>query len=295
MSYRAFDLMTRPARGAELWRLALGLILAMLVTYGLGQGVIAMAALVLPRESYWALIAQMERGETPVGLLALLFNAGTMGIGALVAAQTLHRRAPASLFGPLPLALRQFLRVAAAVAVLYIVIAALPPWTQAETLVPGLAPERWLTLLPLTLTALLIQTGSEELLFRGYLQSQLAARLHHPAVWLIAPSALFALGHWAPGVYGGNAGLVVLWAFAFGLSAADLTARAGTLGPAIALHLLNNLAAIAIVSPQGLMSGLALFLLPFDPADEAAVRALLPLDLISVFLSWLTARIVLRV
>ena len=142
---------------------------------------------------------------------------------------------------------------------------------------------------------LLIQTGSEELLFRGYLQSQLAARLPHPAAWLILPSALFALGHYAPGVYGGNALLVALWAFAFGLAAADLTARSGTIGPALALHFANNLLAIAVVSPQGQMSGLALWQLPFDATDEAAMLGVLPLDLLGILVGWLATRLALRV
>lgn len=295
MSYRAFDLMTRPARRTELWWLALGLGMVALVMFGLQQGLLAMAAMALPRESYWALIAQMREGETPVGLLALLLSTGSMGVGAVVAVHLIHRRPAASLIGPLPLALRQFLRSGIAVGLLYIAVALLPPWPLAGGLIPAMPPGQWLALLPLTLAALLIQTGSEELLFRGYLQSQLAARLPHPGVWLIAPSALFALGHWAPGTYGGNAGLVALWAFGFGVAAADLTARAGTLGPAIALHLVNNVSAIALVSPQGAMSGLALYLLPFGAGDEAAVLAILPLDLAAIFLSWLTVRIALRV
>ncbi|HBS98322.1 MAG TPA: CPBP family intramembrane metalloprotease, partial [Citreicella sp.] len=106
----------------------------------------------------------------------------------------------------------------------------LPPWPLSADLQPGLPPVTWLALLPLTLLALLVQTGSEEILFRGYLQSQLAARLPWPAVWLVLPSALFALGHHAPAIYGANAGLVTLWAFVFGLAMADLTARSGTLG-----------------------------------------------------------------
>ena len=37
-----------------------------------------------------------------------------------------------------------------------------------------------------------------------------------------------------------------IWAGAFGIAAADLTARCGTLGPAIALHFGNNLCAALI-------------------------------------------------
>jgi DNA-directed RNA polymerase subunit RPC12/RpoP len=39
----------------------------------------------------------------------------------------------------------------------------------------------------------LIQTGAEEVLFRGYLQQQLAARFASPIAWMVLPSAIFAL------------------------------------------------------------------------------------------------------
>jgi membrane protease YdiL (CAAX protease family) len=178
-------------------------------------------------------------------------------------------------------------------AVLNVVVFFLPTGSE-------IAPERglemraWIGFLPLTLFALLLQTGAEEVLFRGYLQSQLAARLAHPMIWLVVPSALFAVGHYAPEYYGDNAGLVTLWSFVFGVAAADLTARSGTLGPAIALHFVNNFMAIAVNAIQGDMSGLALWVYPFDPSDTEAVRALLPLDLMMIAVSWLSARVALR-
>jgi hypothetical protein len=170
----------------------------------------------------------------------------------------------------------------------------LPPWPLAAASAPGLAPGLWLALLPVTLAVLVLQTGSEELFFRGYLQSQLGARLRHPAVWLGLPALLFALGHYAPAHYGGNAGLVALWALIFGLAAGDLTARAGTLGPALALHLVNNTLAVALAAPSGAMSGLALRRYPFDAGNEAAMAALLPADLAMIALSWLAARLAIR-
>ncbi|MCC1493027.1 CPBP family intramembrane glutamic endopeptidase [Cognatishimia sp. F0-27] len=293
-AYRPFRLLTDPARpSAALWRLTLGLLVALVVMFGLSRAVLALARASLEDDSYWALVAALERADTPLGLLGLLTIMGAMGVGALVACEHVHRRPVSTLFGPLRLFRRQFLVVALAVSMLHIGVAILPPWPHAQTLQPGLPPTLWVSLLPLTLVALLIQTGSEELLFRGYLQSQLGARFAHPVVWLSVPSALFALGHYAPEVYGENALAVMLWAGAFGLAAADLTARAGSLGPAIALHLVNNIAAIALVSLSGEMSGLALYRLPFGADDSAAIAAILPADLAMIGLSWLTARIAL--
>ena len=52
---------------------------------------------------------------------------------------------------------------------------------------------------------------------------------------------------------------------------------------------------VALVSPQGDMSGLALYHLPFGTGDEAEMRALMPLDLMGILVGWLVARLALRV
>ncbi|MHA7866801.1 MAG: CPBP family intramembrane glutamic endopeptidase [Salipiger thiooxidans] len=295
MPYRPFALMTAAAGRTELWRLVLGIVLVLVITFGLQQAFMALSAALLPDDAYWSMMAQMRAGDTPLGMLVLLLNMGAMGVAALVAAQLMHRRRAVSLLGPWTLFVPQFLRCLVAVGAVTLAALAMPPWPMAGEMTLAMPAGRWLALLPVTLLALLVQTGSEELLFRGYLQSQLGARLAHPVAWLVLPSVLFALGHWSPDMYGENALLVALWAFGFGVAAADLTARTGTLGPALAMHLVNNVVAIALMSPQGVMSGLALYLLPFGPGDEAALRALLPLDLAGILLSWLAARLALRV
>lgn len=294
--YAAFHHLIDPARpSAEPWRLALGLLVAFVVMFGLARGVLAVLRALFGAEAYLSLVAGLESGDTPLGLLCLLGLTGAMGLGTIVVAELMHGRSTGSLFGPRALFRPQFLRVVLALALLNGAVAALPPWSLAEAMEPGLPAGQWLALLPLTLAALLVQTGSEELLFRGYFQSQLAARFAAPAVWLVLPSAAFAVGHYAPGVYGGNALWIALWAFVFGVAAADLTARSGTLAPAIAMHLVNNFAGVALVSLRGDLSGLALRQFPFGAGDEAQVAALLPADLAMIGLSWLAARVALRV
>lgn len=294
MSYGPHHRLTDPARPrAELWRLVLGVCLALFVMLSLSRMVFTLARMLLDPDAYRAFADTLLDGTTPATLLILLGSMGFMGIGALVAARLIHHRSARSLFGPG--ALSQGLRVAGAMIVLTLAVALLPPWDTFTGTTRNLPFGLWLMLLPLSLTALLIQTGAEELFFRGYLQSQLAARFKHPVVWLTIPSALFALGHHAPAMFGDNALYVTLWAFAFGVAMADLTARSGSLGPAIAIHLVNNATAILLVSMQGELSGLALYHLPFGPGDSAQIRAVLPVDLALLGLSWLTARVALRV
>lgn len=293
--YAPHAALTTPARpSCALWRLVVGLFLAAVVMFGLARGVMAVVGGFLTPEARFDLVTAVETADTPLGLLALLFMMGAMGLGTMVTAEVLHKRSGLGLFGPRRLFWPQFWRVLAVLVTLNVAIACLPPWPLAMETEPGLPLSRWLVLLPLTTLALLIQTGSEELLFRGYFQSQLAARLPQPWIWLTVPSLAFALGHYAPETYGSNALAITLWAFLFGVAAADLTARAGSLGPAVAMHLVNNFAAMAIISTQGEMSGLALLKLPFGPDDEAAIAAFLPIDLATMGISWLAARLAIR-
>ena len=148
-----------------------------------------------------------------------------------------------------------------------------------------------LLLLPLALLAVLIQTSAEEILFRGYLQQQLAARFRSPVIWMVAPALLFGVLHYRPDA-GANGGLIMLWAAGFALAAADLTARAGTLGPAIGLHFMSN--ASALLSAEGTLSGLALFRLQIDMADPVALRPYLLIDATMILIGWLAARLAIR-
>lgn len=292
--YAPHRLMTAPAqRTAELWRTGLGAVLVLVIMFGLTQGILGLIRAVVAADTYLGVLSDLNRGDTPAGLLMLLFMMGLMGVATFVVTETLHRRAPATLLGPGWLCAQQFARVLGYLLVLNLGLTLCMPIVF-ETSV-GLDPIVWLRWLPLTLVALVIQTGSEELLFRGYLQSQLAARFRHPLIWMGVPSALFALGHHAPETFGDNAIFITIWAGLFGLIAADLTARSGTLGPAIALHLVNNFWAMAVSALPGEMSGLALRQLPFGTDDLHAMRAYLPVDLGILLVSWLTARLSLRV
>lgn len=295
MSYARHRLMTDPARpSAEAWRLLLGLVLCLVAWFGLARGVVAAIGGFMQPDAYMDLLERMQAGATPGSLLLVLALTGTLGLGVMLVSETLHRRPASSLFGPWPAFRRDFGRVFVAIAGLNLLFMLLPPWDLYGETLPGLALRSWLLLLPVTLAVVLMQVGAEELFFRGYFQSQLAARVRHPALWLGLPSIAFGLGHYMPEVYGDNAVKIALWSVAFGVAAGDLTARAGNLGPAIALHFVNNVMALTLVSLGGDMSGLALRQLPFGPEDTAAIAALLPVDLALIPVSWLAARVALR-
>jgi membrane protease YdiL (CAAX protease family) len=111
---------------------------------------------------------------------------------------------------------------------------------------------------------------------------------------MVLPSVSFAVLHFDPVSFGANTWIVVAWAAAFGLAAADLTARAGTLGPATALHFINNFSAIMITAPRGQFDGLALYAYPFTVDNAEAFWAMMPLDLLILICGWLAIRLSLR-
>ncbi|MRU14996.1 CPBP family intramembrane metalloprotease [Roseovarius sp. A21] len=294
MRYDAHERLVAPARASSQPLLLLGGVVLMgLIFLALNLGYSILHSALIGRDAWETLAMELATGNTPRAVLINLFLFAFLIVALAAALHALHNRGLLSVIGPLPPALRQFRTTGLAVLTLYVVVSLLPAGDVMDTSA-NLGFGTWLMLLPLTLLALLIQTGAEELVFRGYLQSQLAARFPHPTVWLLGPSLLFALLHYDPAIHGQNTWLVVTWAALFGLATADLTARAGTLGPAIALHMINNLSAIAIAAPEGNFDGLALYTYPFSLDDTAALSAWAPVDFMTLFCSWLAARVALR-
>jgi membrane protease YdiL (CAAX protease family) len=280
-----------PARArAELWRLLVGLLVVGAVSMALGTAFnLVLSLFVSP-----AWLLELADGSTPGAMLALLGSFAFLVAGVAVCVRTLQGRSLGTVIGPLPVAVSQFARTSIFLVLLMLCIAVLPPYDMGAPLTPNLAIGVWLTFLPLGVCVLLIQTGAEEILFRGYLQQSLAARFKSPFVWMVLPSALFAMGHYVPAEAGDNAALVAVWAGLFGILMADLTARAGTLGPAIAVHMFNNFTALLIVASPTSLNGLSLFLLPYEMSDTEALRPWLAVDFAFMIIAWLVARLAIR-
>ncbi len=296
--YSAHETLVAPARThPEVWRVVAGFIVVAVVIYMLGSVLTAMLKLASPvlfAEVLGDPASGIGVGNTPRSLLVLLYSFGLMTLGTGLAVRLLHDRGLAAVIGPLPQAARQFWAVMRILIVLTMALALLPPYDVGQTLVRNLDFGTWVMLLPFSLGAILVQSASEEILFRGYLQQQLAARFRHPALWLLLPAALFGVGHYDPTTAGSNAGIIALWAGIFGLLAADLTARAGTLGPAIALHMFNNVMAILLISSPDTLNGLSLALMPDSLSSTDAMRSWLMLDFAMMIVTWLAARLAIR-
>jgi CAAX protease family protein len=293
--YRAHEMLVMPARARPAFRrLLLGLALVGLVVLGLNTAL--RAALVALMPGFWrANFSDPQiQGATPAAMLILLGSFAFLAFGTGLAVRWLHDRAPATILGPAPRLRQQAFRVAGALLAVGAILLVLPPYDMGGDLRPNLPFTAWLALLPLSLAAVLLQTGAEEFLFRGYIQQQLAARFSSPWVWMVLPSVLFGLGHYLPAQAGDNAAAIALWSGVFALLMADLTARAGTLAPAIMVHMANNVSALLFIAlPDGL-SGLALFTVPYEMSDAGQIRAWLPVDFAQILVFWLAARLAIR-
>lgn len=289
MSYGPQQWMSDPARArAEIWRTV--------------AGVLGIALLSLIFALLWLLPQSFLTDRfgpdyfspemSPAGLIWTLSTFICPTLALIVVLRLLHRRGVASLFGPIGLMRAQFLRVLA-VQVGVVVLAMVLPSPHGVEITRNLGFGTWLAWLPLAVVMLCIQIGIEELIFRGYLQSQLAARLRSPVIWIGVPAAIFAVLHLDP-TAGANRWPVIGVTFAFALAAGDLTARCGTLGPALAMHFVNNFTSLFLVGAAGPLQGMALYILPVDMSDPGLWPSFVAEALI-ILISWLGARIVLRV
>ncbi|MCB1405689.1 MAG: CPBP family intramembrane metalloprotease [Rhodobacteraceae bacterium] len=283
-----------PARATnQIWRLVLGvmLITGIYVAWMVGMGAVMWLAAGLA--GFERQLARIGGGSDPWSLILLLSTFLGAWAGTAITLRVLHRRRLRSLFGRPPVVLRDFvLGVAMMAAIgggLGLILAPFMPGLERAT-----PPGVWLSFLPLALLGILIQTGAEELVFRGYIQGQLAARFRSPLVWLTVPTILFGLAHYAPEDSGANVWIVVAATGLFGLVASDLTARTGSLGLAWGLHFANNVLAILVISVTGGLDGLALLHLPAAAASDAVLRPLLLSDMALMALVWLGCRLWLR-
>lgn len=294
MRYDAHELLVGPARAtSHPARLVAGIALGVPVFVALSFGYASLLPLLFGPEA-WAQIAPgIETASNPQGVLINLFVFGLLIVALGLTLRLVHRRGIWSIIGPRTLALHQFNRAMGVMLLLYGALLFLP-MPEGMDPVANLTPRHWLMLLPLALLGLFLQVFAEELVFRGYLQTQLAARFSSPLIWMVLPSLCFAMLHFDPVSFGPNAWIVVAWAAAFGLAAADLTARSGTLGPATALHFINNFSAIMIAAPRGQFDGLALYAYPFGVDNIDALWAMMPLDLLILVCGWLAIRVTLR-
>ncbi|TFL18080.1 CPBP family intramembrane glutamic endopeptidase [Jannaschia formosa] len=293
----AFDRFVAPARTRPgLGRLVAGFLMIEALFY-----VAAIVIVAIFRDLLFAPAPGPEGGwtyvSTPLGVVIVLATPALLILWTPWIAGRLQGRRLRDLVGPLDPGL---LLGAAAITLGLALLTESFVWT--DPMSEGVSLGTLLAWLPVALPVLLLQTGGEELFYRGYLQTQLAARFEDPAIWLGGPALLFALVHvdvWhlaTEGHFSGNDGGWLIVLFASGLIAGDLTRVTGGIAAAWGWHFGNNLFAIFLVTFEGPVSGLALYVLPFSaeevPLDVLTVAQLLMTQVIlwAVLRLWLARR-----
>lgn len=277
----------------QLWRTVAGLVLASVLYILAIQIVIAGLAVILGPGATVQVLKDMAQGATKGGLVALLFSYLPLTAAVALVMSLLLKRGFLTVFGPIRPAIRCFVWVAGPLLVLCALL--VPLSVNAVNVVRHLTLGQQAPWLPLALLGLLVQTGTEEIIFRGYLLQQLAVRFRSRLVWMVLPSVLFGALHYSPAQYGATAWFVVIWAMLFGLAAADLTARTGNLGAAMGLHFANNASGLLMVGLARHMDGMALYSTVLDMTDAAAQLPYLAIDTVTLLVGYLAARLILRV
>lgn len=228
-------------------------------------------------------------GSTPAAVRWTLATFALYTAILLASMRKFHGLGLPALFGPMPRALREFSRVSVYLLPLYVFIVApslfLPEAQRQFSML------HWLALLPTMLPFLFIQISAEEFVFRGYLQSHLAALTANPIIWIGVPSFLFGMIHYDPTAPTYTAWAYVIWASCLGLVCADLTARSGTLGPALAVHFINNIGAMFILATDERLFGAALYVWPLNGQPW---EPWVPSEALFLLCVWLCARLALR-
>lgn len=288
-----FQKFVEPARiRPALWRLIVG-VPSMLVVYAAVVALVAVAIVTFTGFNDFEWLLTPEAFAEPVPLLILLSTFLGMALAPIVVARLLHKRGPGSLMGRGAIVLKDF-SVAAA---LYLVVGvpASIAWMAFGDVEANLNFSAWIYFLPFALTGILVQTLAEELVFRGYFQQQLAARFSSPVAWLILPSLLFGFAHYDPSSGGGSALAIVAVTTIFGLIAADLTARTGSLGAAWGFHFANNFMAMCLISVDGSLTGLSLYKTGFSLAEDGLPPIVIAGDIgLIVLVWWITRRLLSR-
>lgn len=258
----------------EPWRTALGVLIVAVVyaggTYLLAMGAIKIAESIQLGAGY-AMVFELATSSSKRAVLIALFSAVLMLPGLWLVLRFLHHRSLRSVIAPTGrIHWGNYTR-----AVLFILVFAgitsIPVLLNAE-FTQQLSLDQWLPWLAPALLLIFLQTATEELVFRGYLMQQLAARFHSRWVWWVLPAALFGALHYNTLTYGDNAWLVVFSAFITGLIFGDITARSGDLSIALGLHFANNLTVILLLGVPGQLSSISLFLQKLNARDIDVMR-----------------------
>lgn len=214
--------------------------------------------------------------DTIAAALTALGGIAGFGIGAWLALRAFHGRDLCSVLSwDRRLRLREF-SAGCILALVYLGAGLAVSWAS------GLLPrrsavplEQWmLALLPVSIL-ILVQAASEEIVFRGFLPQQLAARVSSPLIWGGLPSVLFGVLH-AGNAPGDTVVVlhVIVSATLLGLAMMAMVWRTGSLAAAIGFHFLNNVVTLMVAGSDVGYGSIGLFVWSADGMAKSAMSDL---------------------
>jgi membrane protease YdiL (CAAX protease family) len=265
----AFDHFVQPgAARPGLWRLFVGLALILLVWVlwtSVVLGAVALANLLggLTVEDALDQMRRLTESKSPVGVILALLTLAGIWPGVWLALRLLHGQGFRTLLSP-----RGRMRWGEFSAGLAISLGFWAVTILFATVAVGL-PERthlplglWLPSLSPLVVLVFLQASGEELIFRGYILQQLASRYRSPLIWGFLPSFLFGLMHYENGAELGVGWHYVAVTTLFGVAAAAMVWRTGSLAAAMGVHSGMNLFTLSFAGVEGIIEGTQLFIFP---------------------------------
>jgi len=214
----------------------------------------------------WQVLPADPRGPmqgflaSPIGILTALISFAGIWLGLWLAMRFIHGEPLTALFGlGRRISWPGFLKGLIAVLITSALSEILLYWLQPEIARGAISLSNWLLFLVPIVALTLLQTSSEEMLFRAYLLRGLASRFDSPYVWALLPAVLFTSLHWSPGSTPAINACVLASIAAFALLLTLLVYVTGNLGAAFGAHLGNNLTGFLLISHQQSYNSFALF------------------------------------
>ena len=249
-----------------LWRLLVGIVL--ILAGWLGWTIVVMAAFVLYKlagglgvTEAMGTLNDLLGSSSPTAVMFQLITFAGIWPGTWAAVKLMHRQPFGTLLSPEGrMRWGDFWRGVTLAAVFWAITMAFGLAAVGMPVRTDLPLTTWLLAFAPLALLIFLQASGEELIFRGYILQQLAARWRNPLIWGFLPAFLFGLAHYSSGEALGIGWYYVTVTLLFGATAAALVWRTGSLAAAMGLHTGMNVFSLSTVGMEGIVEGTQLFL-----------------------------------
>jgi uncharacterized protein len=275
---------------AKLWRLVVGVVIAVAIwiawTLAVMFGYAIWVATGGHATSAQAAIDELVNGASPAAVMTLLVSFLGLWFGVWAAVRLMHGQAFWAIVSPeKTIRWRDFVIGLAIIAgyfalnLLFSMAAGLPMGERSDV-----SLLEWAAMAAPICVLVFFQASGEELLFRGYVTQQLAARFRNPLIWGLLPSLAFGAIHYSNGSFAEYSTYYMLATTLFALAATVSVWRTGSLSMAMGMHTANNIGSFLFVGMDDSMNATQLWLWRVEDIMQAAPYDILLLTLLLAFM-----------